>query len=471
MSEHDISLVTGQAGSIIAEGNKVSFGTASGGLTPSTISAMVGIHSNQALQIASSVQASLDKLAAQAAIVDPMDPAYIPGVSGPGGQADIAHQAMTAFHTSTGITGNQSAFGAFLSQAQNHIKDAGELQSAVTNINNTNFADLGSGITNMSSMATRGLDSVMGSLPSAANALTSAGPCFDLKDMSNFGTGTGLVNKLNSVRMGGASGINDALTANGVDITRLSDPIYSDNITKTLASIKDPAVISAVKDQLGVSPHGEIGNLNDLTDITKLANPASISGLTGGLSGMAGKLGDMGAKFPSPGAAASMLNNISIPSVPNLNSAAANLPDLLSGGTNASTINNMITGGVTSGIPTMTDFMQHVAGGPSIDSFNSASISASSISALTGSLTSAQTLFQNTGIDLTSPPKQCLGSSMSFATNLHKFGADTSGSGISDMLSAIAKPGSQYGDAIKNSLAEGKNKALMLANGIKPLSF
>jgi hypothetical protein len=64
-----------------------------------------------------------------------------------------------------------------------------------------------------------------------------------------------------------------------------------------------------------------------------------------------------------------------------------------------------------------------------------------------------------------------LGSAMSFATNLHKIGADTSGSGITDALKNMANTASASGDAIKASLAEGKNKALMMAQGIAPLKF
>jgi hypothetical protein len=35
----------------------------------------------------------------------------------------------------------------------------------------------------------------------------------------------------------------------------------------------------------------------------------------------------------------------------------------------------------------------------------------------------------------------------------------------------MAVPGNKFGDSIKASLAEGKNKALMLQNGIPPLNF
>jgi hypothetical protein len=56
MSEHDINLVTAKAGSVVAENLKLSLATASGSLTPSTITAMVGINQGSALQLAPDVQ-------------------------------------------------------------------------------------------------------------------------------------------------------------------------------------------------------------------------------------------------------------------------------------------------------------------------------------------------------------------------------------------------------------------------------
>jgi hypothetical protein len=42
---------------------------------------------------------------------------------------------------------------------------------------------------------------------------------------------------------------------------------------------------------------------------------------------------------------------------------------------------------------------------------------------------------------------------------------------MSGLLGNMAVPGTQYGDSIKASLAEGRNKALMAQNGIPPLNF
>ena len=559
MAEHDISLVTAKAGSVIAENMKVSLATAAGALTPSTITAMVGIHNGTALKLAPTVTTALGKL-------------HYSNIADPGlwSAANIARANLTNFQANLMPAGNHAAFGSYLNQAQGHIADATELKTATDFISTTSFSDYGTGITNMSSMTTQGLDGALGDLGSAAKAFEAAGPVFDLKDMSKFGTSAGLIDKLNTVKLGNASGINGAIAGAGLD---LSMPEHTAQVDRIMTSINDPKVISTVVEQLGISPPGGvatagseysntwdniapnstyaptaatakyftkntlgsdasplgsdaraidtpstsysgttgvvstrasasllptgdyttaplsaaelpttmarrsvlptvagINNLKDLTDLNKLANPNDVAGLTGGLNGMASKFSDMGAKFSSPAAAAGMCSAIEVPSIPNLEAAAPSLSGLMSG--MSTEIDTMVSGGlpITGSVPSMTDFMQHVAGGPHIDALNS-DVNATTIAALNTSVTQTSSAFANIGIDLTAPPMPSMGSSMNFATSLHKYGADASGSGVADILKNMANTASPTGDAIVASLAEGKNKALMMAQGIAPLKF
>lgn len=459
MSEHDISLVTAKAGSVIAENMKVSLATASGALTPSTITAMVGITQGTALQLAPSVQTAVASLTAITGNV--LHPLYA--------SATTALSNLTTLQSKLMPSGNHAAFGSFLNQAQGHIADSIELKNATNFISNTSFSDYGSGITNMSSLATQGLDGSLGDLGNVSKVFESAGPVYDLKDMSKFGTSAGLIDKLNTVKLGNATGVNGAIANAGLD---LNMPEHTAQVDKIMGSITDPKVISTVTEQLGISPGGPIASLKDLTDLSKLA--PSGSGLTSAnipsASAMASKFSDMGAKFSSPASAADMCSAIEVPLVPNLEASATTLPGLMSG--MSTQINTMVTGGlsISGSTLTMTDFMQHVAGGPHIDALN-ASVDATTIAALNTSVTQTTSAFTNVGIDLASPPAASLGSAMSFATSLHKYGADASGSGVADVIKNMANPSTAGGDAIKASLAEGKNKALMLAQGIAPLKF
>lgn len=473
MSEKDHSLVTAKAGSIVGENLKLSLATPAGSITPATLTAMVGISKGEALDLAPTVKNAMTALSTKAASLD--FPANV--------QAAAALANLTSLQSSLGVTGtagtsNLGNFGSIISQAQGHIQDATEIKSVQKFLTNSKFSDFGSGITNMSTLTTRGLDAQFGSLTSAAGALTAAGPCFDMANPASIGTGAGLVDKLKSAKLGNFSGLNQSLAANGVDLDRMDDPVYSETITKTLSSINDPKILKDVTTQLGISPPNGIKNLNDLTDITKLANPSAVSGLTGGLPGMASKFSDLGARFPSPAAAAGMLKNIEVPDIPSLNSAASSLSSYTSG--LAPDIKDLTGSGFglselngADDLPNISDFTHAVSGGPELAALASSggAMTTSQITALNNSITKSQNLLSKAGVDLTSLPGTNLATSLTFATSLHKYGAAASGSGIADTLKTMAKPGSQYGDAIKASLAEGKNKALMMANSIKPPNF
>jgi hypothetical protein len=473
MAEHDISLVTAKAGSVVAENMKVSLATAAGALTPSTITAMVGIAKGTALQLAPTVTGAMANMDSQ--ITDLIAANTTQSIA-LAARITSAKANLTALQSKILPSDNHAAFGQILNQAQGHIADSQELKKATDFISNTSFSDYGTGITNMSSMATQGLDGALGDLGNVSKAFEAAGPAFDLKDMSKFGTSAGLIDKLNTVKLGNASGINGAIAGAGLD---LSMPEHTAQVDKIMGSITDPKVLSTVTEQLGISPGGSIASLKDLTDLNKLA--PSGSGLTAAnlpdMSAMASKFSDMGAKFTSPAAAAGMCSAIEIPSIPNLEAAAPSLSGLMSGmstdiGNMTGTASGLSALNGANGLPNISDFTHAVSGGPELAAINAAgAITDEQITALEDSLVKSQGLMESAGIDLTAPPMPSLGSAMSFATNLHKIGADTSGSGITDALKNMANTASASGDAIKASLAEGKNKALMMAQGIAPLKF
>lgn len=519
-SEHDINLVTGQAGSVIAENQKVTFGTASGGITPATITAMVGINQNVALDIEANVKASATKLQEISANVGGVYSAS--QVSA----ATTALSALSGLQSSLGFGGspNQAAFGSFLSQAQNHIKDSIEVRRATDFMANTNYGDFGSGITNMSSMVERGLSSQIGNFSGAGAAMASTGSMFNGIDIKNFGTPTGLVQSLQNNKLSNVTGVNAKLAAAGVDLNDLDNPVYKGQIDQVMGSITDPRAINISADQFGITnPFGglpsysgsdaslyntqnalggastatagtgttttgfstgstafgaaaapEVGNaggiqsLKDLSDYTKLANPADTAGFSGA-GALATKFKDMGGGAISDASQApNFFSSIQTVNTPLTNSLHPTLPNLMS--SLQPNIDSMTgSGNGYRGLPSIRDFAQHIAGGPDVTDFNNSSYSVADISAYANSISGASSLWSTAGVDLTSPPPNSLGSSMAFATNLHKFGSDTSGSGIADVLRNIANTSTKYGEAVKASLAEGNNNNLLAANGMGPL--
>jgi hypothetical protein len=222
---------------------------------------------------------------------------------------------------------------------------------------------------------------------------------------------------------------------------------------------------------------GGVQSLGDLGNITKSIKPADLAGLKTDAAGIAQKFSDMGAKFPNMSSASNMLSKISIPEIPSLDAAVPDLGAMMGAADISGTLKSMTGADLSSalspnlgpgGLPSMTDFIQGIAGGPAFTNILSGGISADSIAALAASTAKSQGLLAASGIDLSVPPLPSLGASMNFATSLHKFGTNSE---ISGLLGNMAVPGNKFGDSIKASLAEGKNKALMLQNGIPPLNF
>lgn len=214
---------------------------------------------------------------------------------------------------------------------------------------------------------------------------------------------------------------------------------------------------------------GGIQSLKDLSDYTKLANPADTAGLTGGVYGLSSKLSDLGAgKLSNAAAAPGFFSSIQKASTPLTDTAHPSLGGLMS---DLQPKLDAMTGSGSGpkGLPSMKDFVQHVGGGPDVTAFNSSDIDVVSITAFNSSITKAQNLFATAGVDLSSPSPNCLGSSMAFATNLHKFGADKSGSGIADMLHGMADTSTKYGESIRASLVEGNNNNILSVNGMPPI--
>jgi hypothetical protein len=453
------NLVDSKAATSIVEGLKITLATPSKSLTPSVLTALVGISNGHAFQVAPAAQSAVTNLAS------------VPNTSPYYGAAQSALANLTAAQSSILPSGNHGAFGAYISQAQSHISDSIEVTKATNFMSNSSYSDFGSGITNMSSLADQGLTGSFKNLSQTSTVMNAAGPCFDVTNMSTFGTGAGLVQQLTKNKLANSTGVNAALTKNNVDVNDLTDPVYSDTINQTLSTINDPAAVASVTEQYGISPYGKINNLADLGDVNKLVNPALISDVSPDtLKTMGTKFSDMGAGFKSPADATAMLNSVQEPSTPMLNATAPSLGGFIA--SQQPTIQSLTgTGTGPLGVPSMTDFMGPVAGNPEMNEIANGNINSSTIAALESSVSKSSSLFSTAGIDLTSPPPAGLTGSMSFATNLHKFGADTSGSGVGDILGSMANTSSHYGDAITASLQEGKNIAAMQKVGIQPLDF
>jgi hypothetical protein len=526
--EKDYSLVTSKAGSVVAENLKVTLATAgSGGLSPATITAMVGISQNAALKIADDVQSSMSTLAAIAA-----------SSSSANVLAASTLSSMQSLQSSLGFGGspNQAAFGSILQQTVQHCKDSVQLKQCTDFLESVDYASFGSGISDMASMADRGLSTSMGSLSAAGAAMASTGSMFNGIDAKDFGSPLGLVKSLQANKLANATGVNAKLAEAGVPLSDLDNPIYADKISQVMSNIKDPAAINAAAEQFNIANPfgglpsyngndsslyttpgflggsstntsnfvegsitqgtstassaigaslaptvptggGGIQSLKDLSDPSKLADPSSIAGFAGADT-LAQKFKDMGAgTIGDAQVAGSFFSSIKTTATPLMNAAHSSLGDLMS--SLKPSIDNLTGSGTgANGLPSVADFTQHVSGGPAITSFldavrasggNVLAVSSGTISALSNSVTASQSLFTTAGIDLAASVPNGLSTAMSFATNLKKFGQDTL-TGVAPVLENMADTSTKWGESVKASLAEGYNDKLLAANGLPPLN-
>lgn len=509
----DDIIASAKAMTSVTEGQYNTLGQPAASISPATLTAMVGMAKGEALTIAPSVTSAMAKLQAEISANTALAPA-----------ATVALNNLTTQQNNIFNSNDQGGFGQLLGKIHGHINNAKDITNATTFLSNSSYSDFGSGITDLGSMADHGLTNSFGSLKGAGAAMASTGSMFNGVDIKNFGTPTGLVQSLNNNKLGNATGVNALLAKNGVPLNDLDNPVYTDQINQVMGSVKNPEAINTAADQFNITnPFGglpsysgsdsslyntqnvfggassipagtgatttgssststafgaaaapEVGtggiqSLKDLSDYTKLANPADTAGFTGGASGLANKFSDMGGgKIVDATAASSVLGSIQSVTTPLTNAAAPTLNALMT--QNSSTISGLIgSGSGKNGIPNANDFIHSVSGGAVYDDINKG-VTADNIAALNSKISHSTSLFSTAGITTAAAPAtQNLTGVMSFATKLPQYGKDLSTGGLGDSLRNMANSSSQYGEAVKASIAEGKNNSILQANGMGPL--
>ena len=255
--------------------------------------------------------------------------------------------------------------------------------------------------------------------------------------------------------------------------------------------------------------------------MNKVTGGTDLTGMKDGLqySDIGQKLSSMGASFEDPDTAARMFESMGLPAPSEMELYdGPTSPGVSMGGLQINTMTGEGTG--LAGLPTTRDFFPACAGTPEIAGLNAsldADFASADISSVNSQISNAQSLMNKSGIDLDNPPAKNLGHTMTFGTNLHRYGADDLNNptnttafgasqapgkprggyagvdgiddfgksvtdmvntdllsgfmGTGDVLRDMANTSNKYGQSITASLAEGKNKAVMQQNGILPLSY
>lgn len=513
---------SGKSDAIELDGFKPLVDAHKGAFTPSTITAAVGIYRNAAFRRHPTVSNVITRLSSYNS------------TSGSGNHHPLANRmkATAARMTEWSEELLQTNFyftEAFIA-ASWHIKRSHELITAVEFIANIAFNEIGDGVTNISSSLDQGIAQYFGTsvttpkqpLDDLVTALASTGTLYNYNDMQTYGTAQGLITSLTENKLANSTGLNEALAKFNVDTDQIDDPSYADQIKGALSSVRDLSALKTVSQQFGVTGTN-ISSLQDFTDVKKLTNN-SIPNFNKSLSQIGSKFSEMGAEFSSSilGAAV-MLNNLSTPSIPNLdsyrslralmNDLADDIVDLIFGRVDdnnddddgndndrRSPFAGKLRGTGPANMLRLWDYFNILTSNPPIDRVhdltNIYNLTESMLDDIDAEIERSRALFDAAGFSGTTfeKPMGNLEGVLAFALDLHRHGADELFKdpetltgveppskqlvgpsvyrfmGSTEVLTAIASP-NKYGEAVLAAMAEGKNRLLLLPNGMTPYEY
>lgn len=241
---------------VVSDGQYNAIGLPKGGLTPATITAMVGFSQGQGLVRNEKVDLAISILQG----LSPTDPLY--------SRAQTAATQLNV-HSNKILNGDPAAFMQKFNSARGHISDSIELKKVTEFCKNQDLSNFGTGMEKISSLSTNGIPGKLGDMGSVSNAFKSSGKLFDTSNMETFGTHQGLYDQLSKNKMANATGLNKALAANGIPGSELSNPAFQDKIKASFAGIKDDATLNAVGEQLEVT--------NPFAGLPAATGPSSIT--------------------------------------------------------------------------------------------------------------------------------------------------------------------------------------------------
>lgn len=413
-------------------------------ITPSMLVAITGICNVSALQVSPVITNAISSITAYASSISGSNPTLSANLT----------TAASSLSTQSNIV--LSGFTSFIGQVLSHITTVQTITNSVNFVSNIQYTDLGSGITDITSLSDQGLSETLGNLLVVAEVIQNASKVYDITHMESFGLPGGLVSSTMTNKLANYAGVNAQLSQYGVDPNQLNDSRFYPQIINALRTITDQTILDTVTDHYGLG-RGSITNLADLLNINLYTKNATQ--IHGGFQGISTKMTDLGVKFKKVADAVAMLTNISTPNVSNL----AVTTDRLSSFANLilPNITNM-----TGGNPTIYDFFSTITSNAFINSFSTTIPSQGMVDQLTTQINHVNSLFSMIGVQLNQPvPVLTLVGANGFVGRLYNCDIDTANVILDLTTSSVS------GQAIEACLVEGNNISNMAINGIAPLKF
>ena len=414
-------------------------------ITPSMMVAITGIcNVSDTLQVSPVITNAISSITAYASSISGSNPTLSANLT----------TAASSLSTQSNIV--LSGFTSFIGQVLSHITTVQTITNSVNFVSKIQYTDLGSGITDITSLSDQGLSETLGNLLVVAEVIQNASKVYDITHMESFGLPGGLVSSTMTNKLANYAGVNAQLSHYGVDPSQLNDSRFYPQIINALRTITDQTILDTVTDHYGLG-RGSITNLADLLNINLYTKNATQ--IHGGFQGISTKMTDLGVKFKKVADAVAMFTNISTPNVSNL----AVTTDRLSSFANLilPNITNM-----TGGNPTIYDFFSTITSNAFINSFSTTIPSQGMVDQLTAQINHVNSLFSMIGVQLNQPvPVLTLVGANGFVGRLYNCDIDTANVILDLTTSSVS------GQAIEACLVEGNNISNMAINGIAPLKF
>jgi len=413
-------------------------------ITPSMLVAITGICNVSALQVSPVITNAISSITAYASSISGSNPTLSANLT----------TAASSLSTQSNIV--LSGFTSFIGQVLSHITTVQTITNSVNFVSKIQYTDLGSGITDITSLSDQGLSETLGNLLVVAEVIQNASKVYDITHMESFGLPGGLVSSTMTNKLANYAGVNAQLSQYGVDPNQLNDSRFYPQIINALRTITDQTILDTVTDHYGLG-RGSITNLADLLNINLYTKNATQ--IHGGFQRISTKMTDLGVKFKKVADAVAMLTNISTPNVSNL----AVTTDRLSSFANLilPNITNM-----TGGNPTIYDFFSTITSNAFINSFSTTIPSQGMVDQLTTQINHVNSLFSMIGVQLNQPvPVLTLVGANGFVGRLYNCDIATANVILDLTTSSVS------GQAIEACLVEGNNISNMAINGIAPLKF
>ena len=413
-------------------------------ITPSMLVAITGVCNVSALQVSPVITNAINSMNSYSSSISGSNPTLSAN--------------LTTVASSLSIQSNVilSGFTSFIGQVLSHISTLQTITNSVNFVSNIQYTDLGSGITDISSLSDQGLSETLGNLLVVAEVIKNASKVYDITHMESFGLPGGLVSSTMTNKLANYAGVNAQLYQFGVDPAQLNDQRFYPQIINALRTITDQTILDTVTDHYGLV-RGSITNLADLLNINLYTKNAIQ--INGGFQGISTKMTDLGVKFKKVADAVDMFTNISMPNVSSLVVTTEKLSSF------ANLVLPNITG-MTGGNPTIYDFFSTITSNAFINTFSTTTPSQGMVDQLSTQINHVNSLFSMIGIQLNQPvPVLTLVGANGFVGRLYNCDIDTANVILDLTTSSVS------GQAIDACLVEGNNISNMAINGIAPLKF